>query len=270
MRKTLIITFLLIQILLSACSGTPTPAVTPADLTALTGTTWMWTGMTTPVQHTDIVVPQNYTLRFQDDGAVNIKADCNNASGSYKVEDESIQIEIGPMTRAVCPPGSYSDDFNKYLGSAANYFFKDGVLYIDLAADGGRMTFTPFEEISAAATEAPVSDPLLANPWQWTSFINPVEKYTVETPENYQLTFQTDGTVDIKTDCNLASGTYTTEGKKISISVGPMTMAACPPGSRSEEFIKYLGYAAIYFFQDGDLLIDLFADGGTMRFAPLD
>jgi hypothetical protein len=74
--------------------------------------------------------------------------------------------------------------------------------------------------------------------------------------------------VDIKADCNNAKGTYTTDGSKISIVVGPMTLAACPPGSRSDEFIKHLGFAAISFFQDGDLFIDLMADGGTMQFSP--
>ncbi len=227
----------------------------------------MWTDFNDPIQQVSVGIPANYTLDFQEDGTVTIKADCNNATGTYKVDGESIKIEIGPMTRAACPPGSLSDDYINYLGSAAIYFFKDGDLYIDLEADAGTMVFTPFEEIPTLETEAPVSDPLLANPWQWTSFINPVEKYTVETPEKYQVTFHQDGTLDIKADCNLAGGTYTTSDKSISITIGPMTLAACPPGSLSEEFIKHLGYAAIYFFQDDNLLIDLFADGGTLTFS---
>jgi D-alanyl-D-alanine carboxypeptidase len=47
-----------------------------------------------------------------------------------------------------------------------------------------------------------------------------------------------------------------------------MTLAACPPESRSEDFVKYLGAAARYFFQDGNLFIDLLVDGGTMEFSP--
>jgi len=49
-----------------------------------------------------------------------------------------------------------------------------------------------------------------------------------------------------------------------------MTMAACPEGSLSDDFVQYLGFAAIYFFEEGDLYIDLMADGGTMRFSPFD
>jgi hypothetical protein len=38
----------------------------------------------------------------------------------------------------------------------------------------------------------------------------------------------------------------------------------CPPESRSDQFVALLGGAAIFFFEDGNLIIDLMADGGTM------
>jgi len=47
-----------------------------------------------------------------------------------------------------------------------------------------------------------------------------------------------------------------------------MTMAACPPDSRSDRFVQSLSASAIYFFKDGHLFIDLFADSGTLEFAP--
>lgn len=118
------------------------------------------------------------------------------------------------------------------------------------------------------AAEAPDAGALAANLWQWTSFTSPVEQFDVETPENYVVIFGDDGTVSIKADCNNASGSYTVDAGSLTIEVGPMTVAACPPGSRSDQFVKYLGFAARYFFEDTQLYIDLFADGGTMVFAP--
>ena len=109
---------------------------------------------------------------------------------------------------------------------------------------------------------------LQANPWQWTAFTNPVEQYSIDNPQKYMLTFNADGSLNIVADCNNASGEYTTQGSSITITVGPMTMAACPPESRSDDFIQYLGFAAIYFFKDGNLYIDLMADGGTLAFSP--
>jgi heat shock protein HslJ len=132
------------------------------------------------------------------------------------------------------------------------------------------------EPTALPAVETPVTntidaemETLIANPWQWISFTNPVEQFNVENPQNYTLTFDKDGSVKIQADCNNASGSYSVDGSSISIQIGTLTMAACPQGSHSDEFIKYLNSAAIYFSRDRRLFIDLFADGGTMEFAPL-
>ena len=52
----------------------------------------------------------------------------------------------------------------------------------------------------------------------------------------------------------------------MTIKIGPLT--ACPTASRSDQFVKLLGDPARYFIKDGKLYIDLFADAGTMTFAP--
>jgi heat shock protein HslJ len=180
MKKTILFTMLILSLLLAACSAgasTPTTQPTavpptqqpaqptvaetappaeasPAYLEALTANPWMWIGFTDPTQQYSVENPENYTLAFQDDGTVNIKADCNNAVGAYTVDGSSIQIEIGAMTMAMCPPESRSDDFVKYLGFAAIYFFEDGDLFIDLMADGGTMQFS---SVSSSAGADPVS-----------------------------------------------------------------------------------------------------------------
>lgn len=273
MKKILFLALFILGLLLAACSpATPVPTAPPTVATeqgSLTGTTWMWIGFNDPTQSVAVETPVNYTLVFNQDGTVNIKADCNNGSGSYSVEGNSLKIEVGAMTRAMCPPESRSDDYIKYLNSAAIYFFKDGLLYIDLMADGGTMTFATSDVVMADDGEGALSGALWANPWKWVSFTSPVEKYDVESPESYLLTFHEDGTVDIKADCNNAGGNYTSNGNKLSIVIGPTTLAACPPGSRSDDFLKYLGASAIYFFKDGNLFIDTFADGGTLEFAPV-
>ncbi len=104
---------------------------------------------------------------------------------------------------------------------------------------------------------------LTTQPWQWTGFSGAVEQFTVETPASYQVTFDANGAVAIVADCNNAAGTYTDKDGALAITIGPMTMAACPPQSHSDQFVKLLGAAARYFFADGNLFIDLMADGGT-------
>jgi len=122
----------------------------------------------------------------------------------------------------------------------------------------------------ASATPAP-ADPLKtlqAQSWQWVGFTNPVDKFTVDNPQSYQVTFNADKTLSIRADCNTALGSYTSDGSSLKIELGPMTLAACPPGSRSNDFVQYLSSAAILFFKDGHLYIDLFADSGTLEFKP--
>jgi CubicO group peptidase (beta-lactamase class C family)/heat shock protein HslJ len=224
---------------------------------------WQWVAFTNPMEQFAVEDPASYTLTFNADGTVNIVADCNNANGTYTTDGSSLTIEIGPMTKAACPPESRSDQFITYLGSAAIYFFQDDHLFIDLFADGGTMEFTPVEADAAMGLS------LTANPWQWTGFTGPAEQFSVEDPANYTLTFFDDGSLGIQADCNNVLGSYTDEAGSLTIELGPMTLAACPPESRSDQFITYMGSSARYFFEDGKLYIDLLADGGTLEFAPI-
>lgn len=208
--------------------------------------------------------PASYTVTFNEDGTLNIVADCNNAAGSYSVDGSSLAVELGPMTLAACPPESRSDQFIQYLGAAAIYFFQDGSLFIDLFADGGTLEFAPADPEGGAA------DALTDSAWLWAAFTSPVEQYDVENSENYRVIFGEDGTLFVLADCNTVQGTYTLDGQSIVIELGASTLAACPEGSRSDQFLSYLSNAAIYSIQDGNLLIDLFADGGTLTFSLFD
>lgn len=149
-----------------------------------------------------------------------------------------------------------------------------------LAACGGdvpavRPAGAPANAAAAAAAPATVhAGPpagevsLTTQPWRWHGFSGPEEQFTVVTPERYQAIFNEDGTVSIVADCINALGSFTDMDGALSVAIGPMTMAACPDGSRSDQFVTLLGAAARYFFADGNLFIDLMADGGTMRLDP--
>jgi heat shock protein HslJ len=105
--------------------------------------------------------------------------------------------------------------------------------------------------------------------WQWqgSQYSNDTDA-TPEDPSQYTIAFAEDGTYSGQADCNGIGGEYMLEDSSITISPGPTTLIACPEGSLGSEFARDLEAAAIVFFQEGDLLIDLFADAGTMRFSP--
>ncbi|MBK7919951.1 MAG: META domain-containing protein [Chloroflexi bacterium] len=99
----------------------------PTELTPkLTGTTWQWVSLTTPVEQTAVSDPTRYTITFNDDGTAAIKADCNNVVASYTADGGSLSILPGPSTLAACPEDSLGDQFVANLSNAAIYFFRDG------------------------------------------------------------------------------------------------------------------------------------------------
>lgn len=109
---------------------------------------------------------------------------------------------------------------------------------------------------------------LRANAWQWAFYSGATESFTVSNPGNYTLSFNADGSLAVKADCNQAAGSYQGEGGSLTIELGPVTAAACAEGSQSERLLSLLPGAALYRFDDEELLIELMADGGTLTFAP--
>ena len=115
---------------------------------------------------------------------------------------------------------------------------------------------------------APEIEPTLTdNPWQWLSLTTPVETTTVSDPSLYTIQFNTDGSAAIRADCNTATASYTTNENAISISLGATTLVACPDGSLDALYLNTMTNVTTYFFEAGDLYLEMPADGGTMRFA---
>jgi heat shock protein HslJ len=108
---------------------------------------------------------------------------------------------------------------------------------------------------------------LIGTVWKWQqSLYNNDTKAVPTNPENYTLKLLPDGKVSIRADCNVGGGTYRLDDSRISIEITHTTMAACPPESLEQKYIRDLNAAAIYFFKGDVLYIDLKYDTGTMKF----
>jgi heat shock protein HslJ len=109
---------------------------------SITGVVWKW--QQTRYNNDQLSVPpdsSSYTIEFMPDGRMYIRADCNQVGGNYKSEGSIISIELTHSTRAMCPPDSLDQDFKNDLNAAKIYFFKDGLLFLDLKYDSGTMRF---------------------------------------------------------------------------------------------------------------------------------
>lgn len=103
--------------------------------------------------------------------------------------------------------------------------------------------------------------------WKWQQTIyNNDTKAIPPSPEQYTLNLLPDGNVNIRADCNVGGGSYSLQDRKISIEITHTTMAACPPESLGEVFIKDLNAATIFFMAGEDMYLDLMYDTGTMEF----
>jgi len=122
------------------------------------------------------------------------------------------------------------------------------------------------EVLTAEEAQAPDMPDISGIIWNWQELITPVEQVTVDNPEKYTVEFKGGGELSVTADCNVGGGTYEIEGQSISINITSTTLALCAEGSNSDLFFSSLDNAATYFMDGSNLMIDQFADGGTMRF----
>ncbi|MGD8804742.1 MAG: META domain-containing protein [Chloroflexota bacterium] len=240
---------------LSAEADQPVGPGPEEAMSNIVGVTWLWQAFQDQAQENDIVVldPEKYSLTLQDDGTAAIQADCNRVNWSYTLEAGNLTFNTtGPSTLAFCGEDSLDQQFLTLLGNAVTFVVSDGDLVLNLMADAGNMVFA--------------APSLTGAIWQWENFVTPVGIIEDVAPGQYTLRFNDDGTVNIKADCNQAGGTFTNDETGFAIDLGPTTLAECGPDSLSDDFLSALRAAAVPFFLDGKLYIDLFADGGTMRF----
>ncbi len=251
--------------MLMAQEATP-ETVSPAVPTqpSLVGSTWQWEQFASGAEAFDVTTPENYTITFNEDGSVNIQADCNNVFGQYTANDDgTISIMMGPSTLMACPEGSHDQVFTLTLSLVSLYSFTDdGRLLLEAPADSGSLAFSP----QAAEESAPS---LVGVTWQWEQFASGAEAFEVSDPQNYTITFNEDGSVFARADCNNVIGQYTSEAEgSITIMLGAMTMVACPPGSLEQNFIAGLSNVSVYSFtEDSGLLLEAPVDSGSLLFS---
>jgi heat shock protein HslJ len=161
LRMCALCSFALCAAIVSGCSthdtarpssqGLPpvTPLMMPPQIVAevappLAGRVWVWQ-VSEHRDGTRVVSPaaERYTLEFEDDGRVRVRADCNRGSGRYTISaDNRLNISAVATTKMGCPPGSKDGEFLRDLASIQGYRLDGGNLVL-LANDTGTMRFAP-------------------------------------------------------------------------------------------------------------------------------
>jgi len=206
----------------------------------LSGTSWEVIGYNNGKQAiTSVLAGSTITLDFASDGTLSGNSGCNSYNGSFTVTGK--QITIGPLasTRMACAdPAGVMEQESLYLaalGSAATYQIKDTGLELR-TKDGA---------LAVDGTIALPSSSIQGIEWQWVSVTNQStgETTSVPNPESYTITFNADGTMNGKADCNNFSGSYSQENG-FSITVETSTMAYCGDTSLDQQYLALLGSVA--------------------------
>ena len=88
-------------------------------------------------------------------------------------------------------------------------------------------------------------------------------------PSRYTLAFEADGSVVIQSDCNRATGSWASQGSKLTIGHLSATGAVCAPGSMDEVYRAQFEWVRSYIMKEGHLFLATMADGSIIEFEPL-
>jgi heat shock protein HslJ len=250
----------------TAQSAQPAQPATAPGQDLGTGKPWQW--VTTAYSDGRTFSPSNptdYTIEFSlTDGKVAIKADCNNAQGEFMTDGQNLQIMIGGVTRAMCPPGSLSDEYLKELSEVTAYQVQGETLTFTLS--NGTMTLIAGHAAAPPPSSTGPAASLEGPTWKWINIMYN-NGSTVAAPDPAKYTLKFDQAVKrflFVADCNNGSGSYTLDGQNLSMKVEGMTRAVCPPPS--DEYIKQLDQVASYKIEGSTLSLILKANSGTMTF----
>jgi len=116
--------------------------------------------------------------------------------------------------------------------------------------------------------EADARSPIVGVKWelieiQWMNDTRDV----VDDPAKYTLELKTDGAVSIRADCNSGFGSYTLDGSRLIIDIAGTTLAACPPGSLHDTYLRSLGQVYGFVLEDTFLYLSMRMDSGIMKLA---
>lgn len=137
-------------------------AAEPASESPLAGTEWQlveFQSMDDTQGTTRPADPSMYTMRLNKDGTVNMKLNCNRATGTWSSEPAADSTSggfgLGPLasTKALCPPPSMDEQINAQAQYIRSYLLKDGRLYLSLMADGGVYAWEPLTAGTAFLTQ---------------------------------------------------------------------------------------------------------------------
>ncbi|KAF5053314.1 META domain protein [anaerobic digester metagenome] len=105
----------------------------------------------------------------------------------------------------------------------------------------GNETATPTVNVTANETAAPSMNASFINAtWAWIARAGS-ESVTVTSPDHYTVSFDANGTYNLRADCNNGTGTFSVDGKKLTLAPANLTEVYCGDRSLDRNLVDALG-----------------------------
>jgi len=172
----------------------PTPVPGQISVSDIFEISWQWAEFAEAELAGQSLVPDPaYTLLFVPGGPLFVQADCNTASGSYRLEGNQLALELEETTSASCSPESLSDQFLELLGRVDTAAMDKGRLVLYLEGGAGYMTFdyggpagAPKAEPTPSASATPGSPGITLDtmglPYAWQASLVPASPFEESPP----------------------------------------------------------------------------------------
>jgi len=127
-------------VFVAGCSAAPNPIIAQAsEFAAETPSShlgqWYWIGLTRGSASKSTLAPEHYTLDFQSDGVVLVRADCNQGRSSYVLSAGTLSIEAPAMSKMGCGEQSQDRQFLAEIVKSQGFKLSSAKLFLDVGND---------------------------------------------------------------------------------------------------------------------------------------
>jgi heat shock protein HslJ len=108
--------------------------------------------------------------------------------------------------------------------------------------------------------------------WQLVGIVSMDDRvYGPDNRARYTLVLNADGSMRVRADCNLGTGSWTSDAAgRMEFGVIAATQALCPPGSLHDRYLAQFPLVGSYVVKEGHLFLSTTADGSIMELEPME
>lgn len=112
------------------------------------------------------------------------------------------------------------------------------------------------------------AEPITGTTWYWRGTeLNDGSEFVPGDPGRYTVVLSPGGGLTVRADCNTVIGKYALGSGTLTLSLGPTSLVACPPGSLDRRFVTQLHNVNGFFWRGKLLYFQLKYDSGSMAFS---